>query len=361
METLKMARPGVTYFDVSNAANQLIAAGKAPTIETVRQLLGTGSNSTLGTHLRTWKAKQEHSQHIATKENLPEELVAALKGVWDRVMDQSEEKIQSIEQEAQQDLAKLNQEIESLRKDNTHWQQQYQQTKQERDGLISENSAIEQLLNNAKIEISVLTEKQASAELQNKEKQVRINELHQQNQQIQANLEHYRAASLDQRLNEQQRYEQQQKQLEQTIQHISQELAQTQKEKMVLQQKTQQFDFEKDSVNIQLNKLSKQHESVTTRLTDALSEIALKKQEYRHWQTQYNAMKAKYDEQNKALLELQTLYAVLSQQFETLKNELKVREEQNKLLAHEKWMLGQEKAQLHGQLIQLESCMVSSQ
>ena len=77
-----------------------------------------------------------------------------------------------------------------------------------------------QLLTNARIEIATLTEKLAGAEQQNQEKQARIDELHRQNQQIQVNLEHYRAASLEQRLTDQQRCEQQQKQLEQTVQQV---------------------------------------------------------------------------------------------------------------------------------------------
>ncbi len=49
-----MARPGITSFDVSKAAQQITGQGKAPTIEFIRILLGTGSNSTIGFHLRTW-------------------------------------------------------------------------------------------------------------------------------------------------------------------------------------------------------------------------------------------------------------------------------------------------------------------
>lgn len=72
-------------------------------------------------------------------------------------------------------------------------QQQYHQIKQERDGFAYEKSAAEQLLANAKIEIASLSEKLVGSDQQNQEKQARIDELHRQNQQVQANLEHYRA------------------------------------------------------------------------------------------------------------------------------------------------------------------------
>ena len=70
-----MARPGVSYHDVSNAAAQLVASGKNPTIEHIRVILGTGSNSTLGAHLRAWKENQGHSQLISMNENIPDERI----------------------------------------------------------------------------------------------------------------------------------------------------------------------------------------------------------------------------------------------------------------------------------------------
>lgn len=350
-----MARPGVTYLDVANAAQQLVAAGRVPTIESIRINLGTGSNSTLGNHLRTWRSKQDQTQQIATKENVPEELISALKGVWERVINQSEDKIQSIEQETQHELMQLKQELQRLQKENANWQQQHQQIKQERDGLAHENAAVEQLLANAKIEIVALSEKYAGLEQQHIQKQEYIDELRRQNQQIQANLEHYRNASLEQRIADQQRYEQQIKQLEQTIQKINQELIKIQHEKSVTQQENQRIIFENDSLKTQLNKLAIQHESVTSRLTDIHNELAKKTHEQQHWHEQFKTLQVKYNDQNQSFIDLKTQCATLTQQSETMKVEIKELREQNKLLAHEKWELGQEKAQLFGQLKQIEA------
>lgn len=350
-----MARPGVTYLDVSNAAQQLVAAGRTPTIETIRIALGTGSNSTLGVHLKTWKSKQDQTQQIVTKENIPEELISALKGVWERVMDQSEDKIQTIQQETQQELIQLKQEVQRLQKDSSHWQQQYKQVKQERDGFAHEKAVIEQLLTGSKIEITALTEKHIGLEQQNKQKQERIDELRQQNQQIQTNLEHYRNASLEQRISDQQRYEQQIKQLEQTIQQTSQGLMKVQQEKSALQHQNQQLIFENESLKNQLGKLNEKHELINSRFTDTHNELAKKTQDQQHWQDHFNILQIKYDEQNKLFIELKTHYATLLQQSETMKIEIKELREQNKLLAHEKWELGQEKAHLEGQLKYLQS------
>ena len=42
-----MARPGVTYYDISRAAEAVKARGCEPTIDRVREQLGTGSKSTI--------------------------------------------------------------------------------------------------------------------------------------------------------------------------------------------------------------------------------------------------------------------------------------------------------------------------
>lgn len=71
-----MARHGITYDDVIAAANSLKGEGKSVTIKNVRQFLGTGSAGTVNQHLRRWKEAQYSTQKIASKENLPEPLIA---------------------------------------------------------------------------------------------------------------------------------------------------------------------------------------------------------------------------------------------------------------------------------------------
>ena len=57
----------------------------------------------------------------------------------------------------------------------------------------------------------------------------------------------------------------------------------------------------------------------------------------------------------KSISQLQKQIALLSQQLSTAENQLDEIRQQNKLLAHEKWQLGQEAAQLIGQLKKIEA------
>lgn len=50
-----MARAGITYSEVARAASRLQADSRNPTVDNVRDQIGTGSRSTIMLHLRTWR------------------------------------------------------------------------------------------------------------------------------------------------------------------------------------------------------------------------------------------------------------------------------------------------------------------
>ena len=52
-----MARIGITYHDVTRAIATLQTLQKNPTVDHIREILGTGSKSTIARFLREWKAK----------------------------------------------------------------------------------------------------------------------------------------------------------------------------------------------------------------------------------------------------------------------------------------------------------------
>ncbi len=91
------------------------------------------------------------------------------------------------------------------------------------------------------------------------------------------------------------------------------------------------------------------------KLIEANKSLVQQTNTQQHWQKQYENLQAKLEEQTKQNVELKTQQAVLSQQVVITKTELDEITAQNKALAHEKWFLGQEKAQLFGRLKQLGS------
>ena len=71
-----MARPGITYDEVIAAIDAILAAGEEPTIQRIREHLGTGSPNTIHRHLIAWRQSRPVEQRRAPE--LPAELQAAL-------------------------------------------------------------------------------------------------------------------------------------------------------------------------------------------------------------------------------------------------------------------------------------------
>ncbi len=348
-----MARIGVTYEQVAAAANELTSTGRRPTLEAIRRILGTGSNSTLVQHLQIWRSKEEGAQDIASKEQIPEALVVALKSVWHQVVEQSNQRVTTIETETQQTIDTMKQELLQVQQANNFLQQQQLQLKQERDSLTQDKSSLNHFLNDAKVELATLNEKLTGADRQNQEKQERIEELQRQHQQVQTNLEHYRAASLVQRQEDQQRYEQQINQLNHTIQSLNTENASLKKESIELQQNLGLMTFENNSLKERLTKIEAQHQAQATELSNTQTELVRKSQDIEYTSKQLLEVQQKYEAKSKILVDAQTKEAVSSQQILQLQKELKDTRDQMQVLSHEKLVLAQEKAQLYGQLKQI--------
>jgi hypothetical protein len=104
-----MARIGITSLDVEKAALQLQGQGKLPTIDRVRELLSTGSKTTITEHLKRWKAKQIDSQG-----KLPQELSALVIGLWKRLQAQADERISNLQTSYDDEIKALQQSLRKL-------------------------------------------------------------------------------------------------------------------------------------------------------------------------------------------------------------------------------------------------------
>ena len=203
-----MGRPGVTYTDVSNAASHLMGEGKNPTVEQVRLLIGSGSSTTIANHLRQWKQDQHGSALIAAKENLPPALVEMVKGLWERMMDLSQDKLNEAEHVFHATLDEQSQELQKYKTNNQRWQQLFNQWAQEKDKLTADIQTLQAGLNELNQTISKQENQLTMKVQQCLEKDERIAELHKLHKQTQANLEHFRDAAKEQREKEHLQFDQ---------------------------------------------------------------------------------------------------------------------------------------------------------
>jgi chromosome segregation ATPase len=349
-----MARHGITYDDVISAANTLKAQGKSVTIENIRNFLGTGSSGTVNQHLRRWKEAQQTTQKIALKENLPEGLVALVKGLWEGVVTQSTEQFTPIEANYQQEITELKAELEKYRVNNQRWQKMFNQWQQEKTTLANEKVTLEQALGFAHKENQSLHGKYDVLLQQLQEKQERIEELHRLHQQTQANLEHYRESAREQRLLDQQQFENEKQQLQLEIK--------SSKERLISQQHTYSELYQEHQIKERsYAELEKKHHQILQsidkfkfKVTELEKENVVHQKTSQHWQNQFNELNAKYENKLAEVISLQSDSKVINSQLIDLKQLFRDVKDQNKLIANEKLEMIQEKARLEGQIKQMQ-------
>lgn len=348
-----MARLGVTYQDIANAATQLIGQGRQPTIELIRHILGTGSTTTIANHLRKWRAEQDGTTSVATNDHMPHELVSVMKGLWERVQAHANHQIDIAKLQFDEMLAALTVDLEKYKSNNQRWQKLHDQWVREKDELSRDKLVLEQGLIAVEKDNTSLLAKFDTHQQQLTEKQFRIDELNRLHHQAQENLEHFRESSREQRLVEQEKHAKQVQQMESTLKQVEQQLQMANREKLQMQQlfnKSQDDNAVLEKQNHQLTaKVDSTHqalEKLQKNEIDLLSEAKLLQQQHHQLRSDYEKTAVQLSEHAKQIV-------ILVEQLSSMKIEVQHLKDQNKLLAHEKWEIGQEKAQLEGQVRQI--------
>lgn len=111
-----MARPGITYDEVVSAIDTLIANGEDPTINRIREELGTGSPNTIHRHLVAWRSSQPVAQRKAPE--LPPELQAAIVREFERQSADARSEVEKALVATQKEAATLSKSGEELEEAN---------------------------------------------------------------------------------------------------------------------------------------------------------------------------------------------------------------------------------------------------
>lgn len=338
-----MGRPGVVYHDVAMAAEKLAAQGRNPTIESVRAIIGSGSTATVGPYLRAWRTKQDTSRQLALKENIPEELLSVIKGLWERVFVDAEAKFESERLEMQQSLTEQRQQISSLQVERNRTQQQLSSITEEKLSLGNEKLVLEQSVERQAQRIREIAAEKNSAIIKLEAQITRINELHQLHGQVQKNLEHYREASLEQRRQDQQAHELQRHQQEQVIQQLRHEYSQIQHQLAIAQQQLMSEQKESARLEDHFKQMKESQESDNKMLAQTKEELMKSSHACGHWQQQYRALHARAEQIERAARDSQTQLAAVTQKLTITEESLREVTLQNRLLIKEKWILEQER------------------
>lgn len=166
-----MARTGITYDEVAQAATALLARGDNPTIQRVREQLGSGSNTTITHHLRRWQQQRRENGTPTLPPALPETLLPAVETFWQIALEQAREAFNEEREAARREVA----EAQQARAEALAGQQRLEQTNAaltaELDGTREQLRQREQALNEelsarrrAESELRATTERRAALE-----------------------------------------------------------------------------------------------------------------------------------------------------------------------------------------------------
>ena len=177
-----MARYGISKQAVFTAADYLTSQGKEPTIEQIRLILKTGSNSTIAAHLREWRVAQSDEPALSLTTEMPDELVMMIKGLWERISSQAGSDAAGTVANYEQTIAELQQALQKYQGNNRRWQQLFLHWQQQKNQLMLEKVEMEQQIATLQSKLEIQSE-------QLQEKRIRIEELHRLHLQSQANVE----------------------------------------------------------------------------------------------------------------------------------------------------------------------------
>lgn len=183
-----MGRGGVTYTEVMKSAEKLKNKGIIPTIDRVREILGTGSKSTLAHHLKRWK---ESTVEELEFQGLPTELAKSVKNLHEQLQNNAEEKITEIESRSQKEIAQLLQQIKQEHENSAVLKRNILTLENKNATLAKQITTLEQT--NAELQrdynITQLEKAGLAAKIQEKTEQ--IGTLKEQLKSVEHNSEHY--------------------------------------------------------------------------------------------------------------------------------------------------------------------------
>jgi hypothetical protein len=131
----------VSYADVERAALDILATGRRPSVETVRELLGRGSPATIATCLkRFWRDLGiRASGDPAALTRLPGEIVEAVEAIWQRALAFAAQAAKNEDNAARQRLEQIRIENEVRAQSYDLREREFETTARERERALADS------------------------------------------------------------------------------------------------------------------------------------------------------------------------------------------------------------------------------
>lgn len=142
-----MARTGVRYEDVQRAIDDLLAQGESPSVQKVREVLGTGSFTTISEHLREWRTRRAENRDVPPPRGMPEPLQELAEALWQQSQKSANESLAHYREEADRRVEEAESRVAEARR-------QAEDAAQRESALATHLSATEQRLEERSTELA---------------------------------------------------------------------------------------------------------------------------------------------------------------------------------------------------------------
>ncbi len=346
-----MARTGVTYFDISQAATTLSDQGREPTVDTVRALLGTGSKSTIGPLLKQWKAKYTGVVN-EEKSGLPRELLATVKGLYEGMQQQAHAQIEAIQAQARTDVEQARKIQQELEQRNRTTEETLAQLRTEYTQVLSERDAQRGILVEVQQAHAVLQSQVEALEQRLNDKTRETTGLKEQLELAQRNLEYYRESVREQRDQERMEFDRQLRQHEQSLREAREEFKALRVEQERAVREHTQILASRDHLRAESASLQARNEKLAATLQERQQLFAKLEDRYATLEQSHNVAVKRIEQIELQNLGLEKAAAADLEKIRGLESALKIAQDVIEGLRHENVSLKEEKAGIAGEFKQ---------
>lgn len=349
-----MARAGVTYHDVAKAAEAIKSQRQEPTIDRVREHLGTGSKSTIAPLLKRWRSDKGEAADIG---GLPNDLIEVVNSLHERVQQMADHRIE----QARQEFEGFNQELRKELTDAKNTIAQFTARQQDLESQIerqnNDKGETEKSLEDARIGLAKAESQRDEAIARTTELKGSVAELKQENRDIREHFEHYQQRTAEDRQQEREQFRTVIQGLKDQVRDLQQRLTQAESKASELSEANAQLQSN-------VGKLEHTNLTLTGELNGKIEDIQDLKHNFENVMTKCRDFQHKNEQlaENMAVMATQKAdvskeLAVLSQVLETTKAELKTCHDKITCLTDENKVILQEKAMIQGQFKQLQDSL----
>ncbi|CAN5408525.1 hypothetical protein BH10PSE19_BH10PSE19_03690 [soil metagenome] len=352
---LVVGRIGIGYHDVAKAIATIQSLQKNPTVDNIREVLGTGSKSTIARFLREWRTK--HGLHNDDNGTLPSDLLTIVNGLWDAMQEKSDNQIAQYQQETDEKTAQLQTQVNQIKRQGSDLQQKIHALEEQLHKKTEECDALKTGFIAENKEKIQMIERASNLDLRHQESQAENMRLHQLLKHVQENLEHYQAATQQLRQEQSLAIEKQRSEFDQQLSQLRSQLELTSAEKSNFQAQCTQLNKNNGSLENENKTLVLQYQEIQQQYS--LLKITSDKLQKDHDKLLeiHQQQSINLNSKHHFVIELQLKLKLSDEKIALLENDLSCANNKVHNLRHEHQFISQEKANLEGQLKQLQSML----